>query len=207
LNKDQRKAYRHHQRAGGAAAWYAYHIGYLLTLTLVKLSILVFYLSFATERTFRILVRACIITVSIISAGMILCMAIQCPKKPRFALTAGMFDNRGPIYCFDMRIVVYWQAAYNIASDLVILVLPLPLLYRLRMHKVKRLSILAVFSVGLLVPIASGIRFWGIYLWANSGKLSRYYGGYLIFWYAPVHLRADHCLPSCPGLKSKSTRP
>jgi hypothetical protein len=183
MDKDQRQAYRNHQRAGGAASWYAYHIGYLLTLTLVKLSILGFYLSFATERTFRILVRVCIFAVTLVSAGMIICMAIQCPKTPRFALTAGMMNNQGRVYCFDMRIVFYWQAAFNMASDLVILVLPLPLLYRLRMHRVKRLSILTVFSVGLLVPIASGIRFWGIYLWANSGKMSRYYGGYLIFWY------------------------
>jgi hypothetical protein len=189
MNANQRQAYRHHQRAGGAASWYAYNIGYLLTLTLVKLSILVFYLSFATERTFRILVRVCIVAVTIIGAGMILCMAIQCPRKPQFAMSADMLNNQGRIYCLDMRIVFYWQAAFNMASDLVILVLPLPLLYRLRMHKVKRLSILAVFSVGLLVPIASGIRFWGVYLWATSGKMSRYYGGYLIFWFV---LQSSH---------------
>jgi hypothetical protein len=182
MDQDQKQAYRNRQRAGAAASWYAYHIGYLLTLTLVKLSILFFYLSFATERTFRIIVRVCIVVVTIISAGMIVCMAVQCPKQPQFALTASMLNNRGRIYCFDMRIVFYWQAAFNMASDLVILALPLPLLYRLRMHKIKRLSILVVFCTGLLVPIASGIRFWGVYLWANSGKLSRYYGGYLIFW-------------------------
>jgi hypothetical protein len=189
MDKDQRQAYRHHQRAGGAASWYAYNIGYLLTLTLVKLSILVFYLSFATERTFRNLVRVCIVAVTIIGAGMILCMAIQCPRRPQFALSADMLNNQGRIYCFDMRIVFYWQAAFNMASDLVILVLPLPLLYRLRMHKVKRLSVLAVFSIGLLVPIASGIRFWGVYLWATTGKMSRYYGGYLIFWFV---LQSSH---------------
>jgi hypothetical protein len=67
-------------------------------------------------------------------------------------------------------------------SDIVILLLPMPVLYSLRMGRAKRLSVVAVFAVSLLIPIASGVRLWGLSLWANSGLHARYYGGYIIFW-------------------------
>jgi hypothetical protein len=169
--------------SGSAASWYAYHIGYLLTLALVKLSILVFYLSFATRRTFRILVHILIVVVSVFSVGMILFNALQCPRNPKYALSAASLLNRGAGHCFDLRVVLYFQAGFHMASDLLILVLPLPLLFRLRMDNIKRWSLVAVFAAGLLVPIASGIRIWALSLWAESGKMERYSGGYVIFWY------------------------
>jgi hypothetical protein len=90
-------------------------------------------------------------------------------------------------------------------SDLIILVLPMPLLYRLRMDRTKRILLMVVFSVGLLVPIASAVRFWGLYLWANSGKLARYYGGYMIFWYVASNIVLDIINLSGTGPKSSLT--
>jgi hypothetical protein len=151
----------------------------------VKLSILVFYLSFATQRTFRILVHITIVLVSAYTIAMILVNALQCPKDPMYAVSPKIFINRGAGHCFDLKVIFYWQAGFNMVSDLVILVLPLPLLFCLRMHRLKRLSLLAVFAAGLLVPIASGIRIWGLYIWATSmdSIMARYTGGYVIFWY------------------------
>ena len=184
---------------GSAASWYFYHLGYVLTLALVKISILVFYLSFATQRTFRVLVHISIVMVAMVSVVMLLLVALQCPKDPKVALSAAILQDRGVAKkCMDLRIIFYCQAAFNIVSDLVILVLPLPLLFRLRMHSAKRWSLLAVFSAGLLVPIASAIRFWGLYLWATSGLMARYYGGYVIFWYVRT-LNTIHVRGLCEG--------
>ena len=166
-----------------AVSWYAYHIGYLFTSAMVKLSILVFYLSFATRRKFRILVQVCIAVTVAASIVMILFIVLQCPKKPSVSVTPDVMMSRRKYKCFDLRVILFWQSGFNIASDLIILVLPMPLLFRLHgMHRSKRLSLILVFSVGLLVPIASGIRLWGLYLWATSGMMARSYGGYIIFW-------------------------
>ncbi|KAH7412010.1 hypothetical protein DE146DRAFT_751153 [Phaeosphaeria sp. MPI-PUGE-AT-0046c] len=201
MSKEQPRVNLDYALVGSAISWYAYHIGYLFTLAMVKLSILVFYLSFATRRTFRILVHICIVITVAASIAMILIVALQCPKKPLFALTAGILIDRGRVHCFDLRIVFYWQSAFNMTSDLVILVLPMPLLFRLHgMHRAKRLSLILVFSVGLLIPIASGIRFWGLYLWATSGMLARYYGGYIIFW-SQVELNTAIICASAPSLQ------
>lgn len=141
-----------------------------------------FYLNFATLRTFRVLVYTSIGIVSAISVTLICIFALQCPKYPHLALSPAFFGNRHGVFCFDLKPVLYWQAAFNMVSDLIILALPLPFLIRLRMHTGKRVLLLAVFLVGLLIPVASGIRLWGVWIWAHSGALARYYGGYVIFW-------------------------
>lgn len=166
---------------GSAATWYAYHIGYVAIMGLIKLSILFFYLNFATQRTFRILVHVSVVVVGLVTVLMIFILAFQCPKKPSIAASPAFF-TASDSECWDMKYVLYPLAGFNIASDLFILILPLPLLSSLRMRRIKRVSLIAVFSAGLLVPIASGVRLWAVYLWATAGALSRYYGAYIIFW-------------------------
>ncbi|KAF1848944.1 uncharacterized protein K460DRAFT_415403 [Cucurbitaria berberidis CBS 394.84] len=190
---------------GSAVSWYVYHIGYSAVMGMIKLSILVFYLSFATHRMFRILVHISITFVAAVSTLMIFILAFQCPKKPSYAFSPAILKDRGAGHCFDLRIVFYWQAGFSIGSDLVILVLPMPLLVSLRMNTMKRISLMAVFSIGLLVPIASGVRLWGLILWANSGKLARYYGGYLIFW-SQVEINTAIICASAPSLQPLVTR-
>lgn len=185
---------------GSAASWYSYHLGYLATLGLIKLSILAFYLSFATHRKFRILVYISIAAVIVVSIISIFILAFQCPKNPSYALSPAILYDRGAGHCFNLKIIFYWQAGWNIASDLVILVLPMPLLFPLRMRTIKRISLIAVFSVGFLVPIASGVRLWGLYLWATSGDLARYYGGYIMFW-SQVEINTAIICASAPSFQ------
>lgn len=117
-----------------------------------------------------------------ISICCIFIIAFQCPKVPSYAFSTTMLIDKGAGHCFDLKIVFYWQAGWSMGSDIVILLLPMPVLFSLRMRRAKRLSIVAVFAVSLLIPIASGVRLWGLYLWANSGRHARDYGGYIIFW-------------------------
>jgi hypothetical protein len=182
MSKEQFRNVRNRRLHAAATTWFAYQIIYLFDLALIKLSILAFYLSFATNRTFKILVQVSTVLVAACSIAMILIAAFQCPKDPRIALSpAGVKDN-SHVQCYDFRKILYCYAGFNITSDLVILILPMPLLMRLHMHTAKRWSLIGVFSAGLLVPIASGIRFWALYLWANSGTSAQYYGGYIVFW-------------------------
>jgi vacuolar-type H+-ATPase subunit I/STV1 len=140
------------------------------------------YLGFATRRTFRRLVYISIIVIAAVSIFSIFIVAFQCPKEPSFAVSPALLQNRGAGHCFDLSIVFYWQASWSIGSDVVILLLPMPILFSLRMRTIKRLSVIAVFAVSLLIPIASIVRLCALILWANSGLHARYYGGYIIFW-------------------------
>ncbi|KAL1792864.1 hypothetical protein ACET3X_009371 [Alternaria dauci] len=185
---------------GSAISWYAYHIGYLSIMCFIKLSILFFYIPFATQRTFRRLVITSIVIVIIISIYCILIVAFQCPRDPSYAVSPAILSGWGVGDCFDLRVVLYWQAGWSLGSDLVVLLLPMPVLLSLRMRRGKRLFIIAIFSVSLFVPIASAIRLWSLYLWANSGDRSRYYGGYIIFW-SQVEINTAIICASAPSVQ------
>lgn len=173
---------------------------YLVCLGLIKLSILVFYLSFATQPTFRNLVKIWIVVVAVFSIVTIFLSGFECPHDPSITLSAKIFDPRYASKCLNRAILYYCLAAFNMFSDAFILFLPIPSLLQLRMPALKRASLLAVFSAGLLVPIASGIRLWSLYLWANSGSEARYYGGYMLLW-SQVEVNTAIVCASAPSLQ------
>ena len=47
-----------------------------------------------------------------------------------------------------MPVLYYLGGAYNIASDIVILVLPIPIVWRLRLPKSKKLAVTGIFLMG-----------------------------------------------------------
>ena len=150
---------------------------------MVKLSILFFYRTFATKKTFRRLVHATIAFVMASTTGMILVTAFECPSKPSLAYSEHIFTRRKQYGCLPVRKLYFAQASMNIFSDIVVFILPLPVLIKLRMETHKRVGLLFLFSVGLLVPIAAIFRIQAVRLWAKAGwHEQRYYGGYLIFW-------------------------
>jgi hypothetical protein len=184
----------------GAAAWFAYRIMYLVCLGLIKLSILVFYLTFATSRSFKNLVIGSIAVIVVFTVVTGFLNGFECPHDPALTLSAKIYDDRYTARCLNRPILYYTQAGFNIFSDAFILFLPMPSLWQLRMQPLKRASLLAVFSIGLLVPIASGIRVWSLYLWATSGSKGRYAGAYMLFW-SQVEINTAIVCASTPSLQ------
>ena len=155
---------------------------YRIKLYANTIVILLVYLSFETQRTFRKIVQIAIILVTAVSALKIFIITFQCPKNPSYSFSPAILEHRGAGHCFDLRVVFYWQAAWNLGTDVVILLLHMPVLFSIRMETTKRVSVVAFFAVSLVIPIASAVWLWTLNLWAESGEDCRYYGGYIIFW-------------------------
>lgn len=132
---------------------------------------------------------------------MIFINAFECPHNPSLVFEPAIFVMRDKWHCFDLTALYFTQAALNIFSDLFILVLPLPVLMKLHMPTLKRICLLMVFSVGLLVPIAASFRLWILSIWHDAPPdISRYYGGYILFWDA-VELNTAIICASAPSLQ------
>lgn len=135
------------------------------------------------------------------SFAMLLVNAFECPRNPSLVFEPRIFIMRKQWHCFNLTSLYFSQAALNVFSDLFILILPLPVLMKLHMPTLKRISLLIVFSVGLLVPIAASFRLWILYLWHDAPPdVSRYYGGYILFWDA-VELNTAIICASTPSLQ------
>ncbi|EDU44225.1 conserved hypothetical protein [Pyrenophora tritici-repentis Pt-1C-BFP] len=174
---------------GTLISWWIYRLSYNLALGFVKLSILFFYRTIASNRTFRRLVYATMAIVVMYTIGAVIAAILQCENPSdawspaNYFATFDKFDpNRRQPKCYDPVKLWAFSAAANLLSDVIILLLPLPALLSLRIPMSKRLALIGVFSVGLLAIVASSIRVWVMALWAESPSNSARYGNDLLLW-------------------------
>jgi len=73
-----------------------------------------------------------------------------------------------PGHCINIK--AFWTAnpALNIVFDIVIFILPIPLLWGLKLPKRQRLGLVGVFALGLIVVIASILRLHTLLLMLNT---------------------------------------
>ncbi|MCJ1259014.1 hypothetical protein MMC24_006848, partial [Lignoscripta atroalba] len=70
-----------------------------------------------------------------------------------------LWDPKIPGHCInDNHGIQVYSGSLNVLSDFSILVLPLPLIWRLQMPFLRKLRVTAVFSVGLFACITSVVR-------------------------------------------------
>ncbi|KAJ5585487.1 uncharacterized protein N7459_005287 [Penicillium hispanicum] len=139
--------------------WYVYQLVYPLAIGLVKFSILTqYYRIFAVDR-FRIGVIAVGIFVFIYTITVIFVNAFECHSKPWRAWSPSF-----PEGCNNLGAVYFSTAGINIATDLVILVMPIPLLMHLNLHH----ALVAIFLTGTFASAASIARLNALYIYNNT---------------------------------------
>lgn len=122
---------------------------YILLAWSTKISILLLYLRLFPDHTFRRVVKVTVVLCCI--TGISFCVACIFRCHPiDFAWT--FWDNEHKGRCSDILISAQgWpHVSVNIFADLVVLVLPLPTLLKLNLATEKKLSVIAMFSVGIL---------------------------------------------------------
>ncbi len=60
------------------------------------------------------------------------------------------FDQRVEGHCINNGHFWYTNASFNIATDLIILILPMPLVYRLQIPRMQKVGLALVFALGIL---------------------------------------------------------
>ncbi|CUS09777.1 unnamed protein product [Tuber aestivum] len=138
--------------------WYVYQLQYLVTLFLIKSSILSFYRRISPERGYQLSITIVSCIVVAFTVAMLFVNVFECPKDPSRAWSRGF-----PSGCNDLVAVYYFMAAFNIISDIVILVLPMPSLLRLQINRRKRVALILIFSCGAIVVVASAVRISALY--------------------------------------------
>lgn len=120
-----------------ALAW-VYHI----SVTLSKLCILSLYLRIFYTKPYRI---ACYVLGAIMIGsciGGIIAAMLICRPMARF------WDPSIPGECYDIRNFLLWVGFPNLVTDVILLVLPLPLIWNLQVSKQQKISLLITFLAG-----------------------------------------------------------
>ncbi|KNG84913.1 hypothetical protein ANOM_006413 [Aspergillus nomiae NRRL 13137] len=158
--------------------WYMCQIFWPFTIFFVKMSILLLYLRIFPIVLFRRVDFLCIAFL-VISFLVTTPMAIwQC--KPFQAAWDYDIDNAR---CLKIAAVAYANATLNIITEVLILILPLPVLRTLHVSRRKKIALISVFSVGVIVIAIASARMPAL------GEMGTYYD--------PPYSQAPAFLLSC----------
>lgn len=119
----------------------------MVALSMTKIAMLLLYLKVFPGQTFR---QVCYVLVAICLAYMpatALATTFNCTPVS-YQWTGWTGETEG--HCFSFNTFAWAQSSINILLDLIIILLPIPQLWRLNMGKKKRIQLVLMFSVGLL---------------------------------------------------------
>ncbi|KAK7756160.1 hypothetical protein SLS62_001752 [Diatrype stigma] len=121
---------------------YAFNILNLACYPIIKISILLLYLRIFVTNRIHMLSWGGIIFLS--------CMCIANTLVAMFACTPvrGFFDSSVPAMCID-DVKFYWcTAILNVVTDLYILILPIPVVWKLQTTLKRKIAISLIFTIG-----------------------------------------------------------
>ncbi|CAI7619827.1 unnamed protein product [Penicillium manginii] len=125
---------------------------YNASLAFTKFSILLQYIRIFPARSFRL---ACYIVMAVVatySAWAIVSGYVNCVPVAKF------WNHDLPGHCLNFEAVWFFNASMNIATDVILLALPMPQLLNLQLPKTQKIALMGVFAIGILVVVTSILR-------------------------------------------------
>ncbi|KAM5349464.1 hypothetical protein ACJ41O_005969 [Fusarium nematophilum] len=129
---------------------------YMLCNGFIKLSLLTFYFHLSPQKWFRIAVWFGVAVVGLYTVIITTMMFFMC-NPPRKAFN---FKLEGT--CINAGILYMATAVSNIVTDVMLFVLPIPMIYNLHMPKVQKFGAIVVFGIGSLQVTFSCIILYGL---------------------------------------------
>ncbi|KAF4985500.1 hypothetical protein FDECE_16521 [Fusarium decemcellulare] len=121
---------------------------YVMALTLIKVSILLFFLTIFPDPMFRTIVKGTLIFIGLMFVAFSILGVLQ--RQPIWLLWEGWKDKVPRGKSLSTLAISLPHAALNVALDVWMLLLPLSQLYHLGLKLRKKIGIAAMFSVGIL---------------------------------------------------------
>ncbi|KAK9476470.1 hypothetical protein V1514DRAFT_179085 [Lipomyces japonicus] len=154
---------------------YAMAMLYVITLFLVKMSILIFYTHISPSPAFLCVTRSFMVFVSLHCLAFMLGMTLVCdPPQDQWNVTS--HDN-----CGNFEVLYFVQSSINIFSDFFILILPIPIVHKVRVPLRKKINLCVLFSIGSVAAIASVVRLYYVYQFFNAADQT-WHGSNLPMW-------------------------
>ncbi|KAI1442376.1 hypothetical protein F5Y02DRAFT_262375 [Annulohypoxylon stygium] len=143
--------------------FYLCQVTYKACLNLTKASILLLYLRiFGNTKWFRWACRFVLTCVVMYCIASVTATIFQCIPVTK------AFDKSLEGTCIDNGHFWYANAGFSIATDIIILTLPIPLVYALQIPNVQKAALIMVFALGVFVVITSCLRVTTIDLQATT---------------------------------------
>lgn len=126
---------------------------YVICGSLAKIALLIFYLRLSPQRWFKMATWSAIVLISGYTAGIFFPLVFACrPIAMNWdaTITDGVCLNRPSLYIAT--------AVANIASDLVLFILPIRMVMQLQIPRRQKFGLLGIFCIGSLTVVTSVVR-------------------------------------------------
>lgn len=121
---------------------------YLISVMCTKIAILLLYVQlFGVRRPFRYL---CFVMMGIVASYCVIFFFIEAFNCNPVEKVWHELTYIGKFSCFDNSMVEFVIGGFNIATDTIILVMPVPIILKLQMDRKRKLGLLLLFSTGVL---------------------------------------------------------
>ncbi|KAB5571753.1 putative integral membrane protein [Coniochaeta sp. 2T2.1] len=148
------------------AKWfYIMAVLYFMHLTLLKMSILFFYLRIFPTPVTRRLLWATVAFNAVLGIIFVFMAIFQCTP---ISYTWQEWDGEHQGKCINVNSLAWAHAAISVALDLWMLGIPLSQLPGLNLHWKKKIGVALMFCVGTFVTVVSILRLQGLVSFANS---------------------------------------
>ncbi|KAK4224777.1 hypothetical protein QBC38DRAFT_286542 [Podospora fimiseda] len=161
------------------AAWYGI-LFYNLSLVFSRISILLLYRRIFTYRWTKRAIQVVLVLVIAIGLWLVVSVCTACVPLEAF-WNWGLFWTQ-KVYCQPGS--VWWaNAALHVASDLVIMALPMPVLSALKLPRRQKYALVGVFALGFFVCIVSILRIVAmIDVFSKQAVDATYTAATMIYW-------------------------
>ncbi|KAK2611411.1 hypothetical protein N8I77_004750 [Diaporthe amygdali] len=143
---------------------------YILTIAIIKASILAFFLRIFPDEMFKKVVWCTLIYDLLVGVIFFTLSLIQ--RQPTWLIWEGWKDKDQRGVVLELNNLGLGHGGMNIVLDLWMLVLPFTQLYKLQHPWHKKLGIFAMFSVGIFLTIVSAIRVKSLVSFATSENVT-----------------------------------
>ncbi|KAI6383318.1 hypothetical protein MCOR25_000238 [Pyricularia grisea] len=125
---------------------------YIIVQVFAKISILILYIRLFTTPWFQIFCKCSIVFMGLHGVGYMVLVIFQCTP------VAAVYDRHLNGMCIEFNPIVYSGAALSVFEDVVLVVIPIPELWSLRLNFKKKMGLMLMFAIGLVATVTSIVR-------------------------------------------------
>ncbi|KAI0531864.1 hypothetical protein GGR58DRAFT_492099 [Xylaria digitata] len=132
--------------------FYAHQPIYYISVSLTKVSIIVFYFRIFPQESYRAFLWVMLVIVVLTGAATSIAGVFQCNPIAR------AWNAEIPGTCFDQPALFFANSGINIVEDLILYVLPIRILWNMNLPLKQRIALIGIFVIGGLTIIAGIVR-------------------------------------------------
>ncbi|KAK7972852.1 hypothetical protein PG988_006986 [Apiospora saccharicola] len=179
--------------------FYICQILWAFNILALKISILCLYLRLFPGRRFRHVCTAALALLVVSSLLLIALDVFQCNP-----VSAAWTLQHGEAQCLDLTIVALANAAINIFTEAAILVIPLPILVKLKLSTRQKAEVIGLLSLGAIVILVAVLRIPSLQTLKSLTDAT--YTNAPVFMWTCVEAMVAHLCVAAPAIKLLFTR-